>query len=247
MDSASCRSRIFTTRYLALANHCCWKASGQRGLIMIAITGDLAYNRKWNRRSLTELARRLVGIAPVFFVTGNQDINCNDLPQMLKLLKDTGVEVLEGRSVTIKRGSEAIAVAGIDDPEIFHETKTSRKQALDWVESRRLELFAIAYNLTSSLSCCPTARSSSISMRRLGFDLVLAGHAHGGQVRLPLVGPLYAPDQGFFPRYASGMYTMGGTRMIVSRGLGRSHFPFRIFNRPELVVVRLTSLVQASP
>jgi predicted MPP superfamily phosphohydrolase len=73
----------------------------------------------------------------------------------------------------------------------------------------------------------------------LGFDLVLAGHAHGGQVRIPLIGALYAPDQGWLPRYTSGVHASGRTKMIVSRGLGNSWFKIRVFNRPELVVVRL--------
>jgi hypothetical protein len=73
----------------------------------------------------------------------------------------------------------------------------------------------------------------------LGFDLVLAGHAHGGQIRLPIVGALYAPEQGWFPLYTSGIYARGTTQMVVSRGLGRSVFPFRLLNPPELVIVQL--------
>ena len=76
----------------------------------------------------------------------------------------------------------------------------------------------------------------------LGFDLALSGHAHGGQIRLPFAGALYAPDQGWLPRYASGMHVRRETRMIVSRGLGNSWFPIRFLNRPELVVVRLRKL-----
>ena len=70
-------------------------------------------------------------------------------------------------------------------------------------------------------------------------DLVLSGHMHGGQFRLPFVGGLYAPSQGFFPEYDAGHYSKGVTDMIVSRGLGNSAFPFRINNRPEIVVVEL--------
>lgn len=76
---------------------------------------------------------------------------------------------------------------------------------------------------------------------RDGIDLVLAGHAHGGQWRLPVVGGVYAPSQGLFPRYASGKHAMGPTTMVVSRGLGNSDFPLRLNNRPELVVVTLRS------
>ena len=73
-----------------------------------------------------------------------------------------------------------------------------------------------------------------------GIDLVLAGHAHGGQFRLPFIGGVVAPGQGLFPKYTSGIFAEGETEMIVSRGLGNSIIPIRINNRPELVVVRIT-------
>ena len=72
-----------------------------------------------------------------------------------------------------------------------------------------------------------------------GFDLVFSGHAHGGQVRLPFIGGLFAPGQGIFPKYTSGLYKVGETSIVVSRGLGNSLFPLRVFNRPELVLVTL--------
>jgi len=71
------------------------------------------------------------------------------------------------------------------------------------------------------------------------IDLAFTGHAHGGQVRLPLIGGLIAPNQGFFPKYTSGTYTMEDTTMVVSRGLGKSSIPLRIFNRPEIIIVTL--------
>ena len=75
-----------------------------------------------------------------------------------------------------------------------------------------------------------------------GFALVLCGHAHGGQVRLPFVGGLYAPEQGVLPKYTAGMHQDGNTRMIVSRGLGNSGFPLRFGNRPEIVAITLRSV-----
>jgi len=75
--------------------------------------------------------------------------------------------------------------------------------------------------------------------RACGVDLALCGHAHGGQIRLPLVGGLFAPHQGFFPKYTSGLYREGGSAMVVSRGLGESLFPVRLGNPPEVVTVTL--------
>ena len=75
--------------------------------------------------------------------------------------------------------------------------------------------------------------------KKYQIDLVFAGHTHGGQIRLPLVGALIAPNQGLFPKYDAGRYDEEGSTMFVSRGLGNSLVPFRLFNRPELVVVTL--------
>ena len=72
-----------------------------------------------------------------------------------------------------------------------------------------------------------------------GVDLVLSGHAHGGQFRLPFLGGLVAPNQGLFPEYDSGLYTSGNTNMIVSRGIGNSIIPIRFNNRPEVVLLEL--------
>ena len=74
-----------------------------------------------------------------------------------------------------------------------------------------------------------------------GIPLVLSGHAHGGQIRLPFIGGLLAPEQGWFPPYTSGVHHSGKTTLVISRGLGNSLFPFRIFNRPEVVCLSLTS------
>jgi predicted MPP superfamily phosphohydrolase len=75
--------------------------------------------------------------------------------------------------------------------------------------------------------------------REMQLDLVFSGHAHGGQIRLPFIGGLIAPNQGFFPQFTQGVHTDHTTAMVVSRGLGNSVFPLRVFNRPELVVVTL--------
>jgi predicted MPP superfamily phosphohydrolase len=206
---------------------------------LVAITGDLTYHGKMDLGCFHDLIYGLVAIAPVYFVTGNHDIISSDLPGMRKSLEDLGVQILAGRSVVVKRGNESVAIAGIDDPDIFYEKGKSQPQAIDrWkvaLAGLRVRIQPGLYSLL--LSHRPERLGSYADF---GFDLVLAGHAHGGQVRLPLLGAIYAPDQGFFPRYTSGRYSMGRTQMIVSRGLGNSHFPIRILNNPELVIVRLT-------
>ena len=78
-----------------------------------------------------------------------------------------------------------------------------------------------------------------------GADLILSGHAHGGQIRLPVVGGIFAPHQGFFPEYDGGIYTDADVKMIVSRGIGNSIFPLRVNNRPEVVLIELSDDLSA--
>lgn len=73
------------------------------------------------------------------------------------------------------------------------------------------------------------------------IDLILSGHAHGGQFCLPLIGGLLAPNQGLFPKYDSGIYTQENTNMVVSRGIGNRLFPFRFNNCPEVILIELKS------
>jgi predicted MPP superfamily phosphohydrolase len=221
--------------------------SGQRRLVrvirrqcpdLIALTGDLV-GEDWRRSGNSlELIRRLAAVAPTYFVIGNHDVHTRDLPGLLAFLESQGVQVLRNASSLIRRGGEAIALGGVDDPEAFADgTRRWAEQRAAW----RLALARLRENTDAGMyTILLSHRPELISdYAALGFDLVLSGHAHGGLIRLPLVGALYAPDQGRLPRYTSGLHVLGATSMIVSRGLGRGKTPLRLFNRPEVVIVRL--------
>jgi predicted MPP superfamily phosphohydrolase len=169
-------------------------------------------------------------------VSGNHDVVSDDLPSPLARLTDYGIQVLEGESAFKGRGMQSIAFAGMQDPRVFRQQGGKGKTIDRW----KAALASIRDRLGDRYSVLLSHRPEHFAhYASLGFDLVLAGHAHGGQIRLPFVGALYAPEQGWLPRYASGVHVSGGTSMIVSRGLGNSWFPIRFLNRPELVVVRL--------
>ncbi len=205
---------------------------------LIAITGDIINQGKVRLDYVLELVRQLTAIAPCYFVTGNNEVLFADLPGLLAQLETAGVKVLRGESVSWKRGAESLVVAGIDDPKTFRASGMSIPQAVaQWEkELTRLRESIGQDRFTVLLSHRPEHISR---YARLGFDVVLSGHAHGGQVRLPGIGALYAPNQGLLPHYTSGMYLSRETTMVVSRGLGRSPFPVRVLNRPEIVIVRL--------
>jgi predicted MPP superfamily phosphohydrolase len=207
---------------------------------VIVITGDITQEGRLRIQDMRDLAQQLTAVAPVYFVTGNHEASCPDLPGLLIEIEQAGITVLRSSSVTLQRGDQQIAIAGIDDPQIFHVWgRPWREMVVQWqTELVRLRTSLNVETFTVLLSHRPEFLRT---YARLGFDLVLAGHAHGGQVRLPGIGGLYAPNQGWLPRYTTGVYRNEGTAEVVSRGLGGSIFPIRVFNRPEVVVVRLRS------
>lgn len=190
---------------------------------LIAITGDMIDSRRPDIDTALRFAEEAVRIAPCCYVTGNHEARVSDYMRLEQGLKATGVTVLRNESMILARGSETIRVLGLDDPGFG----SSPAQVLPG-------LMGEGYNLLLS------HRPELFNLyRACGADLTLSGHAHGGQFRLPGVGGIFAPDQGFFPRYDGGLYREERADMVVSRGLGNSLFPFRINNRPEVVLVRL--------
>jgi hypothetical protein len=200
---------------------------------LIAVTGDMVDKVRTDIGVTAAVAGQLTAIAPVFYVTGNHEGKIGEWYRVLeKKLLSAGVTVLRDRSVPLRRGNDTVTLIGLDDPRFTDENLSPSTHVLD-VKLRGMDL-PEGYRIV--LSHRPEAFVAYVSN---GIDLALCGHAHGGQIRLPRVGGLFAPHQGFFPKYDAGLFTENGTTMIVSRGLGNSKFPFRVNDRPELVIVDL--------
>ncbi|MCX7951546.1 MAG: metallophosphoesterase [Clostridiales bacterium] len=198
---------------------------------IIVLTGDMVERRHYDEKPVVELCNELVKIAPTYYVTGNHEIWSGKFNSLEKKLKSIGVIVLRNEVKDLKIGKSKISIIGLDYP---HSNKGETKEVTD-------NLMALD-NLTqrNNFRILLSHRPDLIGLySAFHFDLVFSGHAHGGQVRLPFVGGLIAPHQGFFPKYTSGLYNNKDTSMIVSRGLGNSLFPFRIFNFPEIITVTL--------
>lgn len=204
---------------------------------LIAISGDLVDSRRTDLESALHFAAEAAKIAPCCYVTGNHEARlAREINDALEAgLQAAGVLVLHDSKVTIERAGESIMLLGIDDP-AFAE-KYGGGIGLRMAPERISELAADA-GFTVLLSHRPEFFAC---YQQADVDLVLSGHAHGGQFRLPLIGGLFAPGQGLFPTYDAGVYTEGDTSMVVSRGIGNSIFPFRCNNRPELVLIELQS------
>ena len=193
---------------------------------MIAITGDLIDSRNTDVEIALAFAAEAVQIAPCYYVTGNHEARIPAaFRELWQGLTELGVTVLQDESLLLERSGETITLIGVDDPGFLGISMDRRLAQLIPLES-----FSIL------LSHRPEYFETYVQS---GAELVLSGHAHGGQIRLPFVGAVIAPNQGFFPEYSEGMYTDGGTHMVVSRGIGNSVVPFRFLNPPEVVLVIL--------
>lgn len=200
----------------------------------VLMVGDMFDDDTANRpteRTLS-LMRQLSALYPCYYVSGNHEAWTGEMDALYQQTEEAGVTVLRMSSGVLTVRGQRIALCGIPDPYemVFSgapDTEEQLRQALEDVDSADFTvLLAHRPELLAKYAQFPV-------------DLVVSGHAHGGQVRIPgVLNGLYAPNQGWFPKLAGGAYTQDGTTLIVSRGLAvRTRLP-RIFNRPEVVLVR---------
>ena len=204
---------------------------------LIAITGDLIDSRRTDPAPALAFLEGAVELAPVCYVTGNHEFRAYDAYQDLKShMEELGVIVLENESMVLEE--VPLRVIGLDDPSFGVRSDPSATP--EQIVQGALTALAPQAGEEDLRTVLLAHRPEYVELyAQHGADLVLSGHAHGGQVRLPGVGGLYAPGQGFLPAYTSGLYQIGETSLVVSRGLGNSLFPLRVNNRPEVVLVEL--------
>ncbi|MGV8980931.1 metallophosphoesterase [Clostridium sp.] len=205
---------------------------------IIVITGDLVDRRKYNEENALLLIDKIKSIAPIYYVNGNHEGLSGKFASLEKKLKEREVFVLRNESIYYEKDNEKILISGIDDPlfstigqnkVLFNEDIMKRellivnnKKYFNILLSHRTEFFDFYVNNN--------------------IDVAFTGHSHGGQFIIPFIGGTFSPGQGFWPKYYEGMYSKDNTTMVVSRGLGNSVIPQRIFNRPEIVSVTLKAV-----
>jgi len=197
----------------------------------IFLTGDLLDQYRATPHSYAvSLGGALADIAPTYFVTGNHEWALPDVPGLKRKLEEAGVQVLTNEYTVLARDGDNAVLAGVDDPNGYADQKTPEEVAEEvraafadpfWI------LLAHRNNYFEDAYC------------RLGADLVISGHGHGGLVRLPFTDGLVSVERTFFPSYTAGFYQAGGADLFVSRGLGNSGRTFRLFNRPQVAVLTL--------
>jgi predicted MPP superfamily phosphohydrolase len=203
---------------------------------VIVITGDFIDSRRTNINVSVNFIKEIKDISPIYYVNGNHESRIEDYKLFKEKLIDNDVIVLENDIKEIKYKDNIINIIGISDPRFIVDKKDKEKEIIN-EELRSIDYDKYIYTILL------THRPEYINeYSKENINLVLSGHAHGGQINIPLIGPLYAPGQGLFPKYINNMYKVNNTNMIVSRGIGNSLMPFRINNKPELVIVELDSV-----
>ena len=194
---------------------------------VILLTGDLVDGRQPELEPALELARGAAALAPTYYVTGNHETSLprKTLEQIENGLEAEGVVLLDNRTEELSLpGGGTMVLTGLCDDNLGDGTL--ERLSVSWPENAVTVLLAHEPQYIENYAAS-------------GVDLAFCGHAHGGQIRLPLVGGLFAPGQGFLPKSTAGIYQLGETQMVVSRGIGGSLFPQRVWNRPEVVAVTL--------
>lgn len=207
---------------------------------LIMITGDYINDHCKNKEKMLELGVELIKIAPVFYITGNHERRLNCFEILMQELKNIGFNVLLNEiGVTDINGTE-ISVLGLDENQADFKDYVARKngtfkykdmkpyfESLDKCKGFKIVLSHFPENFE---------KIKEMNYSQYNFDIQLSGHAHGGQFILPFIGPVFSPGQGLFPKYARGSFG-NRPKLIISRGLGNSEFPLRLFNHPEINVI----------
>ena len=203
---------------------------------IIAITGDVIDSRNTDIDMALQFTKAAMEIAPCYYVTGNHEARVSEYDELKAGLIEQGVVVLEDATTEISLDGDTIILVGVNDPSYQTDYLFGDSQTV--MNGKLQEITAAENEFTILLSHRPELFEIYADNN---MDLILSGHAHGGQFRLPFVGGLVAPNQGLFPKYDAGLYTEENTNMIVSRGIGNSILPFRFNNRPEVILIDLQS------
>ncbi len=210
---------------------------------LIMITGDFINDKCRHKDKMLDYGKNLAEIAPVYYITGNHERRLENFEEIMAELCGIGFNVLLDEIAEVKINGSVINILGLDENQASFEAYAERKKGTFRYkdESPLLHELEEKKGFKIVLSHFPENFEivEQMNYSKYDFDLQLSGHAHGGQFILPFIGPVLSPGQGLFPKYAKGSF---GERpkLIVSRGIGNAEFPFRLFNHPEIVAIRLS-------
>jgi len=195
---------------------------------LVCLTGDMA-DELMPHKSSEELLLDVSHKYPTYFVSGNHEMRMLKVDELKTKFKGYGIHVLEGQHTIFKKNEQTLYISGIDDPLKIQNYREQLKASAEGLTKENFNLLLVH-------------RPEFIKdYQRYPFDLILCGHTHGGQWRVPgYINGVYCSNQGLFPEYGGGRYDFPKNSMIINRGLAKNHrLVPRIFNRPELVVIHL--------
>ena len=205
---------------------------------IIAMTGDMTSDKKDESfMPAIELIQKLNAVAPCFIISGNHDTWRSDYARYVAHCRKEGAYFLQNEYLKIYKNNKFIIISGMEDVFTKVRAKSKIKESLKY------------FSLSDEFQILLFHRANALDeVKDFGFDLILSGHLHGGQIRIPHYKGVFSPlssigndESLFFPKYSYGLYTFGNTSMIVNRGLGNPMIIPRIFNRPELGIITLKS------
>lgn len=195
---------------------------------LIAVTGDLIHDQA-QMAMVRPVAKGLASIAPTYYVTGNHEWAAGVVPQLKELLDQCGITVLSNEYVMLTEGGDQIALLGAEDSNGYADQMTVGELA-NQVRQEQGDVYTILLSHRNN---------HYDQYQQARVDLTLAGHAHGGLIRLPTTDGLIGPKRELWPQYTAGLYDLSYGQMVVSRGLGNQFPCFRLFNRPDVPLVVL--------
>lgn len=210
---------------------------------LIAVTGDFINDTDRRFCRTAQVIGRLCKLAPVVYIPGNHEYRSKEYASILEAIRQEGAVVLQNETAVLHVAGTPVCVLGLEERQGTYRSYRQMRRGKYRYRDYGKAFSALAQQPGLRLVLCHYpenfAMTGDKAYKQYDFDLQLSGHAHGGQWRFPLIGGLYAPGQGLFPKYVSGVFGDHPV-MVVSRGLGRSSFPLRLFNRPEVVEITLT-------
>lgn len=222
-------------------NHRLYRAVEMLKPDLIAFTGDLIDDDLYNVPETVDFFCSLVNICPVVYIFGNHEHRAKVAGEIGDRLRKEGITVLDNQVCDMQIRGNVVSILGLNeglgtDKKFYKERMRGNFVYED--NSRYFEEFSRHEGIKIVMSHFPETfdNPKGYTYKNYDYDLQLSGHAHGGQFRLPVIGGVYSPGQGINPRFYQGLHG-DRPKMIVSRGLGNSSFPLRLFNCPEIVVI----------
>ncbi len=204
---------------------------------IITITGDLFDGDRTNIPNNLQLVKRLTSIAPVYVILGNHEFANDDYIRLIQLVEEAGARVIRNELVTINDKNTPIMIIGLDDPAAWGWPLSYKAQTQLTAQTLNKIMTSPEFDSTAPrliLAHRPELWSQYLLANPL---IILSGHTHGGQIRLPLIGAIYVPNQPLLAQYDEGIFAIANSYLIISRGLGNSFINCRFNNYPEIITI----------